>query len=123
MRSPGKIPIGYQPNRAIVSIMCRFRPRVPAAAASGAAPSISGLYLDNEYYLHYPAGMKMTDGVPEEIREVVSTHWDQFAPANPLIPHFFGLMFFFMWIISFLGNGCVIFIFLKVKSLRTPVRT
>ena len=92
-------------------------------SASGAEPmgSISGLYLDNEYYLHYPSGMKMTDGVPEEIREVVSDHWDSFAPANPLIPHFFGLMFFFMWIMSFLGNGCVIFIFLKVKSLRTPV--
>ncbi len=46
----------------------------------------------------------------------------QFPPANPLIPHFFGIMFFFLWIVSFLGNGCVIYIFLKVKSLRTPVR-
>jgi len=91
-----------------------------SVAAGGAPASISGLYLDNEYYLHYPAGMKMTDGVPEELREVVHEHWDQFPPANPLIPHFFGLMFFFMWIVSFLGNGCVIFIFLKVKSLRTP---
>ncbi len=88
-----------------------------AEAASG---SISGLYLDDKYYLHYPAGMKMTDGIPEEVMEVVDPHWSQFAPANPLIPHFFGLMFFFLWIISFLGNGCVIYIFLKVKSLRTP---
>lgn len=47
--------------------------------------------------------------------------WSQFPPANPLIPHFFGILFFFLWIVSFLGNGCVIYIFLKVKGLRTPV--
>ena len=85
--------------------------------------SISGLYLDNEYYLHYPAGMKMTDGIPDDVMEVVDEHWSNFPPANPLIPHFFGIMFFFLWMMSFVGNGLVIFIFLKVKSLRTPVST
>ena len=65
-------------------------------------------------------GMKTTDGIPEDVMEVIDPHWSSFAPANPLIPHFFGILFFFLWIISFLGNGCVIFIFLKVKSLRTP---
>ena len=83
--------------------------------------SISGLYLDNEYYLHYPAGMKMTDGIPDDVMEVVDEHWSSFPPANPLIPHFFGIMFFFLWMMSFVGNGLVIYIFLKVKSLRTPV--
>ncbi len=52
--------------------------------------------------------------------KVVNDHWSQFPPANPLIAHFFGIMFFFLWIVSFLGNGCVVYIFLKVKSLRTP---
>lgn len=65
--------------------------------------------------------MKMTDGIPADVMTVVDPHWSQFAPANPLIPHFFGVLFFFLWIMSFLGNGCVIYIFLKVKSLRTPV--
>ena len=83
--------------------------------------SISGLYLDNEYYLHYPKGMKLTDGIPEDVMEVVDEHWASFAPANPLIPHFFGIMFFFLWMVSFVGNGLVIYIFMKVKSLRTPV--
>eukprot|EP00095_Tigriopus_kingsejongensis_P011817 maker-scaffold71_size417697-snap-gene-3.16 protein:Tk11817 transcript:maker-scaffold71_size417697-snap-gene-3.16-mRNA-1 annotation:"long-wavelength rhodopsin" len=90
------------------------------ASADPAMGTISGLYLDDEYYLRYPKGMKMTDGIPDDVMEVVDPHWSQFAPANPLIPHFFGIMFFFLWIISFLGNGCVIYIFLKVKSLRTP---
>lgn len=64
--------------------------------------------------------MKMTDGIPADVMEVVNSHWSQFPPANPLIPHFFGILFFFLWIVSFLGNGCVIYIFLKVKGLRTP---
>ena len=86
----------------------------------GPSPS-AGLYMDTTYYNQYPPGMKLTDGVPDEIREVVDAHWDNFAPVNPLIPHFFGILFFFLWIISFLGNGCVIYIFAKTKSLRTPV--
>ncbi len=56
-----------------------------------------------------------------QVMEVVSPHWSQFPPVNPLIPHFFGILFFFLWVMSFIGNGCVIYIFLKVKSLRTPV--
>ncbi|XP_059081388.1 compound eye opsin BCRH2-like [Tigriopus californicus] len=82
--------------------------------------TVSGLYLDDEYYLHYPKGMKMTDGIPADVMQVIDPQWSQLAPANPLIPHFFGIMFFFLWIVSFMGNSCVIFIFLKVKSLRTP---
>ena len=91
-------------------------------SAEEATGSISGLYLDTKYYQAYPPGMKMTDGVPQDLMGVVvDPHWSQFAPANPLIPHFFGVLFFFLWMISFLGNGCVMYIFLKVKSLRTPV--
>jgi len=91
------------------------------SAATEAQGSISGLYLDSKYYQAYPPGMKMTDGVPQDLMGVVvDPHWSQFAPANPLIPHFFGVLFFFLWLVSFLGNGCVIYIFLKVKSLRTP---
>jgi len=97
-----------------------FRSAAAKIAAETSASSSSGLYMDTEYYAQYPPGMKMTDGVPEDVMEVVSSHWSQFAPVNPLIPHFFGVLFFFLWVMSFLGNGCVIYIFLKTKSLRTP---
>ena len=33
--------------------------------------SISGLYLDSKYYQAYPPGMKMTDGVPQDLMGVV----------------------------------------------------
>lgn len=91
-----------------------------SASGTEAAGSISGLYLDSKYYQAYPPGMKMTDGIPQDVMAVIDPHWSQFPPANPLIPHFFGVLFFFLWMISFLGNGCVIYIFLKCKSLRTP---
>ena len=56
--------------------------------------------------------------IPEEVMPVISKHWAQFPPSHPLIPHVFGILFFFLWIINFVGNGLVIFIFLKTKSLR-----
>ena len=56
--------------------------------------------------------------IPEEVMSVISKHWAQFPPSHPLIPHIFGILFFFLWIINFVGNGLVIFIFLKTKSLR-----
>jgi len=27
----------------------------------------SGLYMDSEYYSQYPPGMKMTDGIPDDV--------------------------------------------------------
>ena len=39
--------------------------------------SVSGLYLDSEYYLHYPPGMKMTDGIPDDVMQVIDKHWSQ----------------------------------------------
>ena len=64
----------------------------------------------------------MMDNFPEELNEVVYTdHWKLFPPQHPLIVDFFGLLFFFLWCISFFGNGIVIIIFLITKNLRTPV--
>jgi len=97
-----------------------FKSAAAKVAAETALGSSSGLYMDSEYYSQYPPGMKMTDGIPDDVMEVVSHHWSSFPPVNPLIPHFFGILFFFLWVMSFIGNGCVIYIFLKVKSLRTP---
>ena len=40
-------------------------------------------------------------------------HWGTFPPANPLIRHFIGLLFFLLWLMNCLGNGMVIYIFVK----------
>ena len=61
------------------------------------------------------------DGFPEELRSVVHDHWGNFPPQHPLIPDLFGVIFFFLFIVSFLGNGCVIYVFLATPKLRSPV--
>ena len=44
------------------------------APANEAAGSVSGLYLDSKYYQAYPPGMKMTDGIPEDVMAVIDPH-------------------------------------------------
>jgi len=78
------------------------------------------VYIDSSYGLHYPEGATHMDGFPEELRSVVHDHWGNFPPQHPLIPDLFGVIFFFLWIVSFLGNGCVIYVFLATPKLRTP---
>ena len=44
------------------------------APANEVQGSVSGLYLDSKYYQAYPPGMKMTDGIPEEVMAVIDPH-------------------------------------------------
>jgi r-opsin len=67
------------------------------------------------------AGASHLDNFPEDLKSVVHPHWGTFPPQHPLIVDLFGVIFFFFWIIAFLGNGCVIYIFLSTKSMRSPV--
>ena len=54
-------------------------------------------------------------------RDVVHEFWGRFPPQHPLISDGFGLLFFFLWMMSTFGNGLVIYIFLSTKTLRTAV--
>merc|ERR1712241_1337994 len=80
----------------------------------------SGVYMDEYYNLVYPDGSSLLDGVDNRLLDVIDEHWRQFPPQHPLINHFVGISYFFLWLINVLGNGSVIYIFLKVKTLRTP---
>ena len=66
-------------------------------------------------------GATQFDDMPDELREVVDDYWGTFPPQHPLIKDAFGVMFGLLFIISFFGNGCVLYVFLGTKSLRTPV--
>jgi len=78
------------------------------------------VYMDASMNLYYPKGANQLFDLPEDLKEVVSEHWAQFPPQHPLITHVFGILFFVLWVINFFGNGLVIYIFLKTKTLRTP---
>jgi len=78
------------------------------------------VYVDSSMNLYYPKGANQLFDIPDDLKSVVSEHWAQFPPQHPLITHVFGILFFVLWVINFFGNGLVIYIFLKTKTLRTP---
>merc|ERR1719419_1099666 len=61
----------------------------------------------------------MLDGVPEETKEFIHEYWSKFPPQNPLILDIAGVFFFFLWSLNLFGNGTIIYVFLKTKTLRT----
>ena len=81
----------------------------------------NGLYMDPGFRLFYPEDAKMTDGIPEELKPVLHSHWESFPPQHPLVPYFFGVFLFILSFISLVGNTLILYIFLTTKSLRTPV--
>ncbi len=66
-------------------------------------------------------GATMLDDFPEELSGMVHDFWKQFPPQHPFFRHTVGILFFILWILSFFGNGCVLYIFTVAKPLRTPV--
>lgn len=60
------------------------------------------------------------DMVKPEIRHMVSAHWAQFPPLNPLWHSILGFAIFCLGLISMIGNYVVISVFTTTKSLRTP---
>ncbi|KAG5668274.1 hypothetical protein PVAND_016221 [Polypedilum vanderplanki] len=79
--------------------------------------------LPQNFYSSAPGimgNMTVADKVPQDMLHLVDAHWYQFPPMNPLWHSLLGFALAIFCIIAFLGNLCVIFIFTKTKSLRTP---
>jgi len=68
----------------------------------------------------YPAGVSIVDVVPPQIKHLVHPHWNKFPPVNPMWHYLLGVIYLFMGACSLFGNGTVIFLYFKVKKLRTP---
>jgi len=79
-----------------------------------------GVYMDRHYNLVYPKGSTHLDGVDKDLMDLIDDHWGKFPPQHPLVNHIVGIAYFILCIINYVGNGSVVYIFLKVKSLRTP---
>lgn len=67
-----------------------------------------------------PSNITVVDKVPPNMLHLVDAHWYQFPPLNPLWHGILGFMIAVLGIISWIGNGVVIYIFSTTKSLRTP---
>lgn len=68
----------------------------------------------------YPEGSSIVDVVPEAIKHLVHPHWANYPPVNPMWHYLLGVIYIFMGFFSFFGNGTVIYLYFKVKKLRTP---
>lgn len=62
----------------------------------------------------------VVDKVPPEMLHMIDPHWYQFPPMNPLWHALLGFVIGVLGVVSFIGNGMVIYIFTSTKSLRTP---
>ncbi|XP_049774869.1 opsin-1-like [Schistocerca cancellata] len=67
-----------------------------------------------------PSNITVVDKVPPNMLHLVDAHWYQFPPLNPLWHGILGFMIAVLGVISWIGNGVVIYIFSTTKSLRTP---
>ncbi|KAL7022783.1 hypothetical protein ACKWTF_012381 [Chironomus riparius] len=68
----------------------------------------------------FGGNLTVLDLVLPEMRHMVSDHWSQFPPMNPLWHSILGFTIFCIGIISMIGNYVVISVFTSTKSLRTP---
>lgn len=62
----------------------------------------------------------VADKVPPDMLHLIDPHWYQFPPMNPLWHALLGFVIGVLGVISFMGNGMVVYIFTSTKSLRTP---
>ncbi|CAH0388171.1 unnamed protein product [Bemisia tabaci] len=60
------------------------------------------------------------DRAPPEILHMMDAHWYQYPPMDPLWHTILGIFIAFLAVVSFFGNGMVVYIFSCTKTLRSP---
>ena len=80
-----------------------------------------GVNYDSKFKMHFPEGTTHMTDFPEELLTVVNQHWADFDPQHPLIRHVFGIAFLLLTFVNFFANFLIIFVYINVDELRTPV--
>lgn len=68
----------------------------------------------------YPEGVSIVDFAPPDLKHMIHPHWNNYPPVNPMWHYLLGVIYVFIGVLSFMGNGTVIYLWMKVKKLRTP---
>jgi len=68
----------------------------------------------------YPSGVTVVDFAPAHMKHMIHPHWNNYPPVNPMWNYLLGVIYVFLGIASFLGNGVVLYLYMKVKKLQTP---
>jgi len=77
-------------------------------------------YQSNNFNFGYPEGTSLVDLVPDHIKSVVHPHWANYPPVNPMWHYVMGFVYILLGFLAVFGNGTVLYLFMKDKSLRTP---
>ncbi|XP_046393049.1 rhodopsin-like [Ischnura elegans] len=83
-----------------------------AAAALMSIPKMAARYAFSNH--------TVVDRVLPEMLHLIDPHWYQFPPMNPLWHGILGFVIGVLGVISWCGNGVVIYVFSTTKALRTP---
>lgn len=83
-------------------------------------PNVTGYDYQTGPVWGFPPGYKLVDTVPEIMKPMIHPHWSKFPPVNPMWHILLGIIYIFLGITSFTGNGLVLMLFSKTKSLQTP---
>jgi r-opsin len=71
-------------------------------------------------WVTHGANMTVVDKVLPDMLHMIDPHWYKFPPMNPLWHGLLGFIIGVLGIISFCGNGMVLYIFGTTRSLRSP---
>ena len=74
----------------------------------------NGVHMDNDWNLVYPKEASHLDSIDEELRGLIDDHGAQFPPQHPMVNVCGGLLYLTLSIINYVGNGIVLYVFLKV---------
>ncbi|XP_055839713.1 opsin Rh1-like isoform X1 [Episyrphus balteatus] len=62
----------------------------------------------------------VVDKVTPDMLHLIHPYWNRFAPMDPLMTKILGTFLAMAGVLSFFGNGMVVYIFSTTKALRTP---
>ena len=52
----------------------------------------------------FPAGAKLIDTVPDDMKHLIHAHWHSFPPVNPMWHYILGIVYFFLFITAVSGK-------------------
>ena len=77
------------------------------------------VYMDEHYKFIYKEGAAIADYIPDDVAALSSPHWLKYPPTHPFLNDFISICYGILMVINFFGNGTVLFLYLKEKSLRS----
>lgn len=73
-----------------------------------------------QFAAQYGGNGSVVDKVTPDMKHLIHPYWNQFPPMDPMWAKLLGAWLALLCVLSFVGNGVVVYVFTTTKSLRTP---